>query len=79
MNLLATFFKSYLVTSGLKTVDHQPIEKETDWSHSYHVIDIAGEEIKPADQIPMALYGVTALKWSDRKLAKWLRHYTEKR
>ena len=54
----------------MKTVDHQPIEKEAKWNHAYHVIDTAVDDIKPADQIPMALYGVTALKWSDRRLVK---------
>jgi hypothetical protein len=79
VNYLTTQFKDHLVASGLKTVDHQPLEKEAKWNHAYHVIDTAVEGIVPADQIPMALYGVTALKWSDRRLVKQVKHFTEKR
>jgi hypothetical protein len=78
-DLMAIYFKEYLCQTGLKTVDILAKERITKWSHASHAARVPGNHIRPADQIPMALYGVTALKWSDRKLTKWCKHYTEKR
>ena len=78
-DILATYFKEYIGLAELKTVDILAKERTLKWSHASHATRIPGNYIRPADQIPLALYGITALKWSDRKLTKWCKHYNEKR
>ncbi len=72
---LATTFKGVILGTGMRTVELLIKEREVKWTHTSSIIELTNNTVKAADQLPMALYGVTALKWGHRKLVKQCRLY----
>ncbi len=52
---------------GLRTGDLLLVEKTKEWPYQLKVVDV-GDATNRANQVTLALYGATVLKWSTRKI-----------